>query len=102
MRKIQNPNMGYLMRKALRKQIWEKAKKKTICPICKEHNGPVKKTGFLKIAYEKYKNLKKTDLLIEEKLTELGSAMEHDQELKNIVEQNYRAAFDLYLYPNVV
>ncbi|XP_050462135.1 DNA-directed RNA polymerase III subunit RPC1 [Cataglyphis hispanica] len=102
LRKIQNPNMGYLMRKALRKQIWEKAKKKTICPICKEHNGPVKKIGFLKIVYEKYKNLKKTDLLIEEKLSELGSAMEHDQELKNIVESNYRTVFDLYLYPNVV
>lgn len=95
--------MEYLTsRKALRKQIWEKAKKKTICPICKEYNGPVKKIGFLKIVYEKYKNLKKTDPLIEEKLIELGSAMEHDQELKNIVEQNFRTVFDLYLYPNVV
>lgn len=90
------------MRKALRKQIWEKAKKKTTCPNCKEINGPVKKGGFLKIVYEKYKNLKKTDPLIQEKLAELGPAMEHDRELKSIVEQNYRTVFDQYLYPHVV
>ncbi|XP_029660797.1 DNA-directed RNA polymerase III subunit RPC1 isoform X2 [Formica exsecta] len=102
LRKIQNPNMGYLMRKALRKQIWEKAKKNTVCPNCKEHNGPVKKTGFLKIVYEKYKNLKKTDPLIQKKLAEFGKAMKDDPELKNIIEQNYRTVFDLYLYPNVV
>ncbi|CAL1677654.1 unnamed protein product [Lasius platythorax] len=101
-RKLQTPNLGYLMRKALRKQIWEKAKKKTTCPNCKEINGPVKKGGFLKIVYEKYKNLKKTDPLIQEKLTELGPAMEHDRELKSIVEQNYRTVFDQYLYPHVV
>lgn len=94
--------MGYLMRKALRKQIWEKAKKNTVCPNCKEHNGPVKKTGFLKIVYEKYKNLKKTDPLIQKKLAEFGKAMKDDPELKNIIEQNYRTVFDLYLYPNVV
>ncbi|XP_072757329.1 DNA-directed RNA polymerase III subunit RPC1-like [Anoplolepis gracilipes] len=100
--KLQNPNIGYLMRKALRKQIWEKAKKKTVCPTCKEVNGLVKKGGFLKIIYEKYKNLKKTDPLIQEKLDELNPAMEHDKELKSLVDQNYRTVFDQYLYPNVV
>lgn len=90
------------MRKGLRKQIWEKAKKKTICPICKENNGPVKKAAFLKIVYERYKNLKKTDPFIQEKLAELGPLMEHDKEIKSIIEQNYRSAFDQCLYPNMV
>lgn len=94
--------MGYLMRKALRKQIWEKAKKKTECPNCKSNNGPVKKAGFLKIVHEKYKNLKKTDPIIQEKLAELAPKMERDKEYKNIIEQNYRCIFDETLYPNVV
>lgn len=101
-RKIQNPNLGYLTRKALRKQIWEKAKKKTECPNCKENNGPVKKAGFLKIVHEKYKNLKKTDPIIQEKLAKLAPVMERDKEFKTIVEQNYRSVFDQYLYPTVV
>jgi len=86
----------------LRKQIWEKAKKKTECPNCKSNNGPVKKAGFLKIVHEKYKNLKKTDPIIQEKLAELAPKMKHDKEYKNIIEQNYRSVFDQYLYPNVV
>lgn len=90
------------MRKALRKQIWEKAKKKTECPNCKENNGLVKKAGFLKIVHEKYKNLKRTDPIIQEKLTELIPKMDRDKEFKNIAEQNYRSVFDQYLYPNVV
>jgi len=90
------------MRKGLRKQIWEKAKKKTTCPNCKENNGPVKKAGFLKIVYERYKNLKKTDPLIQEKLAELGPLMEQDKELKSIVDQNHRTVFDQCLFPNMV
>jgi len=90
------------MRKALRKKILEVAKKKTVCPNCKSNNGPVKKAGFLKIVHEKYKNLKKTDPIIQEKLAELAPKMERDIEFKNIVEQNYRCIFDKYLYPNVV
>ncbi|KAG5346572.1 RPC1 polymerase, partial [Acromyrmex charruanus] len=99
---IQNPKSGYLMRKALRKKILEVARKKTVCPNCKSNNGPVKKAGFLKIVHEKYKNLKKTDPIIQEKLAELTPKIERDTEFKNIVEQNYRCVFDKYLYPNVV
>ncbi|XP_036146712.1 DNA-directed RNA polymerase III subunit RPC1 isoform X2 [Monomorium pharaonis] len=102
LRKIENPNLGYLIRKALRKQIWERARKKTECPNCKSYNGPVKKAGFLKIVHEQYKNLKKTDPIIQEKLTDLGPKMARDKEYKNLIEQNYRCLFDQYLYPNMV
>lgn len=102
LRKVQNPNLTYLERKILRKKIWEKAKKKTECPNCKSNNGPVKRTGFLKIVHEKYKNLKKTDPVIQEKLSEFNTAMERDREFQNIVDQNYRSVFNETLYPNVV
>lgn len=102
MRKLQNPNLGYLVRKMLRKQIWERARKKTECPNCKSNNGPVKKAGFLKIVHEKYKNLKKTDPIVKNKLAELSTALDRDKEFKNIIEQNYRSVLDEYLYPNVV
>lgn len=56
--KARNPNLSYLTRKALRKQVHEKAKKATICPHCGEINGIVKKSGLLKICHEKYRNKK--------------------------------------------
>lgn len=90
------------MRKMLRKQIWERARKKTECPNCKSYNGPVKKAGFLKIVHERYKNLKRGNPVIEDKLAELSAVMERDKEFKNTVEQNYRSVLDEYLYPNVV
>ncbi|XP_018403555.1 PREDICTED: DNA-directed RNA polymerase III subunit RPC1 [Cyphomyrmex costatus] len=102
LRQVQNPNLRYLMRKSLRKKILISAKKKTQCPNCNSNNGPVKKAGFLKIVHEKYKNLKKTNSIIQEKLTELAPKMKCDIEFKNMVEQNYRCVFDQYLYPNVV
>ncbi|XP_011874550.1 PREDICTED: DNA-directed RNA polymerase III subunit RPC1 [Vollenhovia emeryi] len=100
--KIEAPKLGYLARKGLRKQVWEKAKKKTECPNCKANNGPVKKAGFLKIVHEKYKNLKKTDPIFQDTLADLTPKMERDKEFKNIIDQNYRSTFDEYLYPNFV
>lgn len=102
LRRVQNPKLTYLERKILRKRIWEKAKKKTECPNCKTNNGPVKKTGFLKITHEQYKNLKKTDPIIQEKLAEYSAAMERDKELRDIVDQNYKSLFVQTLYPNMV
>lgn len=57
--RVLNPNLDYLSRKALRKQILEKAKKTSICPSCGEQNGTVKKAGLLKIVHEKFKGKKK-------------------------------------------
>lgn len=87
--KILNPNLGYLARKALRKQILEKAKKTTKCPNCKDINGTVKKAGMLKIVHEKYKNKKKQESIIEEKLlTDYRYVVEHNKEIKNILQTN--------------
>lgn len=62
--KLSNPNLNYMMKKAIRKKIVEKCKKLTKCPHCKEVNGFVKKltsnktgTGgsVLKIVHEKHR-----------------------------------------------
>lgn len=58
--RVLNPNLGYLTRKALRKQILDKAKKTSVCQNCGDLNGTVKKAGLLKIVHEKYKAKKKS------------------------------------------
>lgn len=68
--KVMNPALPYLVRKALRKQIFDKAKKVTTCPHCRELNGAVRKCGLLKIVHEKYRSKKATDPVVAESLGE--------------------------------
>ncbi|XP_034935802.1 DNA-directed RNA polymerase III subunit RPC1 [Chelonus insularis] len=84
--RVLNPNLGYLSRKALRKQILEKAKKTTTCPNCKELNGTVKKAGLLKIVHEKYKSKKSSNPIVLEKLAEYSTATENNKELESIID----------------
>ncbi|XP_058788636.1 DNA-directed RNA polymerase III subunit RPC1 [Phymastichus coffea] len=84
--RVLNPNLNYLSRKALKKQILEKAKKCTICPNCGELNGTVKKVGFLKIVHEKYKTKKPTDPLVQSKLVEYQRALEDNKELESLLQ----------------
>ncbi|XP_065214140.1 DNA-directed RNA polymerase III subunit RPC1 [Planococcus citri] len=79
--KARNPNLSYLTRKALRKQVHEKAKKATVCPHCDEINGIVKKSGLLKICHEKYRT-KKNDPGIEARKAELRDAIERNREIE--------------------
>lgn len=69
--KVMNPGLPYLVRKALHKQILDKAKKITVCPHCRELNGTVKKCGLLKIVHEKYRSKKATDPVVTDALGEL-------------------------------
>jgi DNA-directed RNA polymerase III subunit RPC1 len=71
--KVMNPALPYLIRKALRKQILDKAKKISICPHCRDLNGTVKKCGLLKIVHEKYRTKKATDSVVLEALGELAA-----------------------------
>jgi hypothetical protein len=72
--KVMNPSLPYLVRKAFRKQILDKAKKITVCPHCGELNGTVKKCGLLKIVHEKYRSKKATDPVITDALGEFSSS----------------------------
>lgn len=84
--RVLNPNLGYLSRKALRKQILEKAKKTTTCQYCGELNGTVKKAGLLKIVHEKYKSKKKADVVVQAKLAEYNNVLEDNKELESILQ----------------
>jgi len=59
--KLKKPNLPYLVKKKLRKDIMEKCKKVSICPHCNAKNGIVKKCGMLKISHEKLRNVPKKD-----------------------------------------
>lgn len=86
--KVRNPNLSYLFRKSLRKQIQLKAKKHNICPHCGDINGTIKKCGLLKIVHEKYHN-KKPDAVMLSTLAELGKDTEYSKELSNIHQSGY-------------
>lgn len=84
--RVLNPNLNYLSRKALRKQILEKAKKCSTCHNCGELNGVVKKAGLLKIVHEKYRGKKPVDPLVQEKLSEYQQALETNKELESLLQ----------------
>lgn len=84
--RVLNPNLGYLNRKALRKQILDKAKKTTVCQNCGDLNGTVKKAGLLKIVHEKYKAKKKVDAIVQQKLAEYNNVLEDNKALEGILQ----------------
>ena len=84
--RVLNPNLGYLSKKALKKEILEKAKKTSICQYCGELNGTVKKAGLLKIVHEKYRSKKKTDVIVQERLAEYSKVTEENKELEGILQ----------------
>ncbi|KAL0272113.1 UNVERIFIED_CONTAM: hypothetical protein PYX00_005208 [Menopon gallinae] len=83
--KLLNPKFLYLARKALRKQIHEKAKKTSICPYCKGLNGVVKKCGLLKIVHEKFRGTKANSTLMTKHIQAYNNVLEYDKELENII-----------------
>lgn len=85
-RKILYTDLGYLTRKALRKEIWEKAKKITTCQNCGGLNGPVRKDGLLRIVHDKYKNKKKSDPIIKQKLEEFHNRIKYKKECESMIE----------------
>lgn len=82
--RVLSPNLTYLNRKALRKQILAKAKKTTICPNCKDVNGTVKKSGLFKIVHERNKS-KKVDVVMQQTLAEYNNVLETNKELEGII-----------------
>lgn len=83
--KILNPDLPYLTKKALRRQILDKTKKVSICPHCRSLNGVVKKCGMLKIVHDKYRNKKKSDPTVTDKLAEYADAVEGNKEMESIL-----------------
>lgn len=79
-RRLRNPNITYVMKKSIRTQIRDKAKKCSKCPHCGYVNGLVKKSGMLKISHEKYR-YKKHQALVQQKLNKLQNAVDFNSEI---------------------
>jgi len=85
--KLKKPNLPYLTKKNLRKEILEKCKKVSICPHCNAKNGTVKKCGMLKISHEKLRNVpnKEKEAAVTEELKAYENASAANKELIPIV-----------------
>ncbi|XP_071130930.1 DNA-directed RNA polymerase III subunit RPC1-like [Mytilus edulis] len=83
MEKLKRP-MSYLQRKALRKKIYERSRKVSICPYCAAYNGMVKKCGLLKIVHDKNKSKTESPVLIEPYL----NALDHNKEIEALIPKN--------------
>lgn len=103
-RRLLNPNLSYLAKKAISSQILVKAKKTTKCTYCGAVNGPVKKgPGLMKILHEPFRGKKSTEPIIAEALQELCDATARNRELNQmigvqalIVELNPLQVLDLF------
>lgn len=85
-KKLKNPNLSYLAKKALHHQILVKAKKFNKCPCCGAINGTVKKgPGLMKILHEPFRGKKATDPLITNALDEMLLSSQDNKELSQIM-----------------
>ena len=80
--KLNNPNLPYLTKKTLRKQIQDECKKVTHCPNCNDLNGVVKKCGVLKISHEKFRSVKKNSPIITAELVAYDNAVQLNKQIK--------------------
>ncbi|GFR13195.1 DNA-directed RNA polymerase III subunit RPC1, partial [Trichonephila clavata] len=79
---LKRPNINYLQKKQLRKQIIDMCVKKSVCPFCNSTNGQVKKAGCLKIVHDKFKKEKKGDPYLLEYLDDFHEAISSNKELE--------------------
>ncbi|CAD7087568.1 unnamed protein product [Hermetia illucens] len=86
MRRLLNPDLSYLAKKAIHSQVLTKAKKHTKCPNCDAINGTVKKgPGLMKILHEPFRGKKKTDAIVSNALEELLLKTEGNRELNQMI-----------------
>jgi DNA-directed RNA polymerase III subunit RPC1 len=79
--KLKSSKIPYLTKKALRKQIQEVCKKVTRCPHCNDFNGMVKKCGMLKISHEKFRSVKKDNVILQKELLAYENAVQFNKEI---------------------
>lgn len=85
-RRLLNPNLSYLAKKAITSQILTKSKKNLKCPYCSAINGPIKKgPGLMKILHEPFRGKKPTDPIMSETLQELANATVRNRELSQLI-----------------
>ncbi|XP_048242877.1 DNA-directed RNA polymerase III subunit RPC1-like [Haliotis rufescens] len=83
---LKRPGMTYLQKKAMRKKIYDAARKVPICRSCGTYNGMVKKCGLLKIIHDRYKqNRKGGEPVFTEFVGSFQSANESNKELEGLL-----------------
>ncbi|XP_067671207.1 DNA-directed RNA polymerase III subunit RPC1-like isoform X3 [Haliotis asinina] len=83
---LKRPGMTYLQKKAMRKKIYDAARKVPICQYCGTYNGMVKKCGLLKIIHDRYKqNRKGGEPVFNEFVGSFQSASESNKELEGLL-----------------
>ena len=97
--RICNPNLNYLTRKVLRKQILEQAKRTSICPNCGEENGTINKAGVLEIVHKICKDKKSNAEVMQKNLAEYKDAFEKNKEVESIVMDKERDKLIHFLNP---
>lgn len=94
--RLSNPHLSYMVKKAIRKKIIDKAKKIAKCPYCKEINGVVKKvtssmktgsagSSVLKIVHEKFRGKKDKDPVLKEQLAEFNMAIDMNPDIQSAI-----------------
>ncbi|KAK3090302.1 hypothetical protein FSP39_010768 [Pinctada imbricata] len=84
--------LTYLQRKVLKKKIYDKCRKISVCPSCRAYNGMVKKCGLLKIIHDRYKSTRKgNEAMIAEFMGSFTDALEHNKDLEPLLSKTQEA-----------
>ncbi|XP_005098920.1 DNA-directed RNA polymerase III subunit RPC1 [Aplysia californica] len=88
-RSLKRPNLSYLQKKSLRKQIYDACRKVKTCPICGTHNGMVKKVGLFRIAHDQSHQGRKSEGILKERVEAFDFAAKCNSELSSLMSKNY-------------
>lgn len=82
---LKRPSLSYLQLKGLRKKIYDRCRKVSICPKCGEYNGMVKKCGMLKIVHDKYKQRRGAEPLIKDFVEAFEDAKKYNKDVEGLI-----------------
>lgn len=103
LRRMRNPRIEVLQRRAVFKKVIDLCKRVRFCPTCGDFNGTVKKIGYtLKISHEKYS--KAPADIRNEYLLQFDEAAKHNKELKpylNRIQDDLNPVRVFYLFEKI-
>ena len=79
LRQMRDPRADALRKQSLYKRVVDRCKAASKCPYCGARNGPVRKiagAGALKLSHEKYRGVKKEDLLDDDEFAAYAESLE--------------------------
>lgn len=82
---LKRPNLGYLQLKGLRKKIYDRCRKVSICVKCGEYNGMVKKCGMLKIVHDRYKQRRGAEPMLKQFVEAFDYAKKYNKDVDTLI-----------------